>query len=195
MLRSLISRPPFALLSLGVSADGWLDTGDLGFVSDGALYVTGRKKEMIIVRGANYYPSDVEQLVATIGGIYQSRAIAVAASLGGEERIVVLAEVETSSEAGLEGRIREQVLQHLGLAELEVVLLKPHSISRTTSGKYQRLLMRDRFIAGDLRQAIISGSMPAVAAAAPARQAAPAGHYCPPGDERAYLPGNGNVEN
>lgn len=133
--------------SRGVDAQGWLSTGDLGFTDDVGLFVTGRKKEMIIVRGHNYYPQDVERAVASLAGIYRGRCVALCANLDGIERMAVAFELDPMAEDKtdtLVARIRERVLDCMGLDQLSVHPLPPQSLPRTTSGKYQRLLLRER---------------------------------------------------
>ena len=140
------------LQSPGASAqpfteDGWLRTGDLGFLRDGELFVTGRIKEMIAVRGANFYPEDVESLVRGTPGIYKRRCVAFAdTTSSGAERIIVVAETRLRDEAAgaaLTTDIRKQVAQGLGLTELGVQLVAPGTIPRTTSGKFQRTATRE----------------------------------------------------
>jgi acyl-CoA synthetase (AMP-forming)/AMP-acid ligase II len=148
----------------GVTVDGWFKTGDLGYAHDGRLYVARRKKEMIVVRGANYYPHDVESIAAKTPGVYGGHAIALAVNDARGERIAILAETDPTASRALDERIREAVLASLGLAEIDVHLLKPRSIQRTTSGKYQRLLMRERLLAGDLADALFAPTEAASAA-------------------------------
>jgi acyl-CoA synthetase (AMP-forming)/AMP-acid ligase II len=124
--------------------DGWLKTGDMGYVSEGDLFITGRKKELIIVRGENYYPQDIEAALQELPGIYRNRCIAVASGDENRERLSVLAETSvegTEALAALASSMRSRISTQIGLANVDVHLLKRRSIQRTTSGKYQRLLM------------------------------------------------------
>ncbi|WP_067865196.1 AMP-binding protein [Nocardia shimofusensis] len=124
----------------GMFADGWLRTGDLGYLRDGELFVTGRCKDMITVRGVNYYAQDVEHAVRGLDGVYQGRCTA-AADRDGADVIALIAETElegTDAEA-LAERLRGRVAAELGLAAVEVHLVAPRSIPRTSSGKLQRL--------------------------------------------------------
>ncbi|MBH0776533.1 AMP-binding protein [Nocardia bovistercoris] len=127
-----------------ITADGWLNTGDLGYLRAGELYVTGRRKDMITVRGANYYAQDVEAAVRDVDGIYKGRCTA-AADPGGADVIAVIAESErTGADARhLARRIRDRVAADLGLAAVDVHIVAPRSIPRTSSGKLQRLAARD----------------------------------------------------
>lgn len=136
----------------------WLRTGDLGYLSGGRLFITGRTKEMIVVRGVKYYPQDVEAAVCRLPGIYKRRAIAFSVNHVQPERVVVLAEHADAPPAVAEAvadSIRQTVASEVGIQELDVYVLRPRSLARTTSGKYQRLLMRERLLRGELEDAII----------------------------------------
>jgi acyl-CoA synthetase (AMP-forming)/AMP-acid ligase II len=133
--------------------DGFLYTGDLGYRADGNLYVTGRKKEMIIVGGRNYYPDDVEQLLNEVEGVRMDRAVAIGV-LDVEratERLVVLAETdrqERTERDALRMAIRQMLLQ-ANYPIGEVVLLRPKTIKSTLTGKLKRLDCRERYLAGE----------------------------------------------
>jgi acyl-CoA synthetase (AMP-forming)/AMP-acid ligase II len=120
---------------------GWLRTGDLGFRLDGELYVTGRRKEVIVVRGENLYAHDVEVLAAGVPGVWASQAMAVGVPGDGTEALVVFAEtrVRDPDRQGVIARaISEAVAGTLGTAPLDVILLRPGELPRTTSGKLAR---------------------------------------------------------
>ncbi|MGW6727124.1 AMP-binding protein [Nocardia sp. NPDC055029] len=124
--------------------DGWLRTGDLGYRRDGELFVTGRCKDMITVRGVNYYAQDVEAAVRDLDGIHKGRCTA-AVDPDGADVIALIAETErTGAEAdALAAAIGAAVTAHLGLTAVQVHLVAPRSIPRTSSGKLQRLAARD----------------------------------------------------
>ncbi|MCK9904033.1 AMP-binding protein [Frankia sp. Cpl3] len=136
------------------TADGWLRTGDLGFLHDGELYVTGRVKEMVIVRGVNYYPHDAEDAVREVPGIHRRRCVACAdVAPDGTETMAVIAETALADEdegerAALVVRIRSAVGATLGLSEVAVHLVGPDALPRTSSGKFRRLAARDTTPAG-----------------------------------------------
>jgi len=142
--------------------EGWLRTGDLGFVRGGNLFVTGRAKEMIIVRGMNIYPMDVEAMVRQrLGPLASAGCIAFSAGEIGDERIVVLLEVRSTDRDVLLAALdehRDDLVSRLGVDVVDIVLVKPQTIERTTSGKQQRLTMRGYFLAGDLSGSIIGES-------------------------------------
>ncbi|AFU01238.1 fatty acyl-AMP ligase [Nocardia brasiliensis] len=125
------------------TADGWLRTGDLGYLRDGELFVTGRCKDMITVRGVNYYAQDVEAAVHDLDGVYKGRCTA-AIDPDGTDVIALIAETELTGPAAdaLGDRIRARVAARLGLAAVDVYLVAPRTIPRTSSGKLQRLAAR-----------------------------------------------------
>lgn len=130
--------------------DGWLRTGDLGYLHDGELYFTGRCKEMITVRGENVYPLDVEAVAQHLPGVYKGRCVAFALTEDGEPEQIVLC-VETrlkdpAERAQLTKDIAARCTAELGLSQLNVQLVAPRTIPRTTSGKLQRLGMREKLM-------------------------------------------------
>lgn len=119
--------------------DGWLRTGDLGVRIDGELYVAGRRKDMIVVAGRNFFAEDVEDVVRPLAGVYRRRCVAV--SDPEAERIVIVAETEdTAAGPALGIRIRAAVTSALELDAVDVQLVPPGTLPRTTSGKWQRAL-------------------------------------------------------
>ncbi|ODU07560.1 MAG: hypothetical protein ABS81_00125 [Pseudonocardia sp. SCN 72-86] len=123
--------------------DGWLATGDLGYLRAGELFFTGRVKEMITVRGTNCYPTDVEAEAAHVPGVRKGRCVAYAdLDAPGGERIAVVAETaltDVSRRAALTSAIARHVSRSLGITALAVHLVEPGAIPRTTSGKLRRL--------------------------------------------------------
>jgi acyl-CoA synthetase (AMP-forming)/AMP-acid ligase II len=128
---------------------GWRPTGDLGFLHDGDLYVTGRRKEMIIIRGENYYPEDAEAAVRDIPGLHRRRCVAVAdATADGTEVITVLCETavqDPEEVARLAAEIQAAVFRALDLdsARVHVHLVVPDALPRTSSGKFRRTAARE----------------------------------------------------
>ncbi|MEV0648270.1 AMP-binding protein [Phytomonospora sp. NPDC050363] len=121
----------------------WLRTGDLGFRLDGDLFIAGRRKEMIVLRGQNHFPEDVEELARTHPGVHRGRCVAFADT--DTETIVVVAEVPRGLDAGaVTADLRLTVAQRLGLAEVDVHAVNPGWIPQTSSGKWQRDLARRR---------------------------------------------------
>ncbi len=140
---------------------GFLRTGDLGFVEAGELYVTGRLKDVMIIRGSNYYPQDIEWTVErSHPGIRSGGVASFSISVGEEEKVVVLAEVERAYRSArsqeeapvsdlLDTIIRAVVRQH-DLPLHQVVLLQPGALPKTSSGKIQRRACRMAFLDGSL---------------------------------------------
>ena len=120
--------------------NGWLHTGDLGYLSDGELFVCGRAKDLIIVNGRKYHPQDLEWAVAEVDGVHRGRVVAFGmAEPGAGDRIVMA--VETTGTDGFDAmadRIRKRISDAFGLYVDEVAALEIGSIGRTTSGKIQR---------------------------------------------------------
>ncbi|MBP2702777.1 fatty acyl-AMP ligase [Microbispora sp. RL4-1S] len=129
---------------------GYLRTGDLGVVHDGQLYVTGRIKELLIVRGRNLYPQDLEATVRTAHPVLARGVGAVFTVPAPDEEIVVVQECRARDlaevgPAGLVQEIRQVLGREYGVAVGGVVLVRPAEVQRTTSGKIQRALTRDLF--------------------------------------------------
>jgi len=139
-----------------VLRDGLLDTGDLGFVLDGELYVTGRAKEILIVNGQNVAPEELERAVEGVPGVRPGCAVAagLAADDGATERVVLL--VETARDCGdadraaIPARCRAAALAATGVLPDEVAPVAPDSLPRTSSGKLRRREALRRHLAGAL---------------------------------------------
>jgi acyl-CoA synthetase (AMP-forming)/AMP-acid ligase II len=135
-----------------ITADGWLRTGDLAFLLEAELYIVGRLKDMITVRGQNYYAEDVEEIVRTAPGAGAHRNAAVPWTEHGTERMTVL--LETSLDPGAAGVVaaaaRDRVMSHLGLEAVDVIPVPSATIPCTTSGKVKRgaalALVRDGLV-------------------------------------------------
>src|SRR5438128_8449461 len=126
-----------------------LRTGDVGYLADGELYVVDRLKDLVIVAGRSYSPSDIERAAEEVAGVRAGRSVAfgVADPELGTESLVLLAEVQPRSPADLlelSEVVRATVAEQIGLSPKEICLLKPGSLARTSSGKLMRLAARDR---------------------------------------------------
>ncbi len=133
----------------------FLCTGDLGFLKDGELFVTGRRKDLIIIRGTNHYPQDIEWTVEqSYPALRPGYGAAFSVDLDGEERLVVVQEVERHypnlDVNEVVGAIRQAVAEHHELEVYAVSLLKTGSILKTSSGKIQRHSCRAGFLDGSL---------------------------------------------
>lgn len=126
--------------------DGWLRTGDLAYLVDGQLVVCGRQKDVIIVGGRNVFPEDVERAAATVDGVRAGNVIAFGSDRKrGRESIVVVAETKTDDLHEVHDLVVTKVCDAVGVPPVEVVLVRPGSLPKTSSGKLQRSLCRDRY--------------------------------------------------
>jgi fatty-acyl-CoA synthase len=132
--------------------DGWLQTGDLGYLAKGELYVTGREKDIVIATGHNYYPEDFEWAAARVDGVRPGRCVAF--SLPGTEEIVVLVEAPQNGRSrSLAREVRQSIANAVGVSPSDVVVLPPGMVEKTTSGKLRRAAMREAYAAGALTPA------------------------------------------
>jgi amino acid adenylation domain-containing protein len=149
-----------ARLSVEGSVEGqdevsYLRTGDLGFINDGQLFITGRLKDLIIVRGRNFYPQDIEYTVESCHpSLRPGCGAAFSITVEDEERAAVVQEVDrrfadSDAEAIVEA-IRAAVAQEHELLLHDVVLIRTGSIPKTSSGKIQRHACREGYLAGSL---------------------------------------------
>jgi acyl-CoA synthetase (AMP-forming)/AMP-acid ligase II len=135
----------------------FLRTGDLGFLKDGVLYVTGRLKDLIVIRGRNYSPHDLEWTVEqSHPSLRPSSGAAFSVEADGQERLVIAQEVERHERHrnldAVIAAIRHAVASHHEIDAHAVALLKPGSIPKTSSGKIQRHACREAFLAGTLAE-------------------------------------------
>jgi acyl-CoA synthetase (AMP-forming)/AMP-acid ligase II len=132
--------------------DGWLHTGDLGYVADGELFVCGRIKDLIIRHGRKYHPPDLESTIADVEGIRASGVVVFAVNrLAETHQVVAVLEARPSAApADIIDSVRRRVRDTAGLELDEVVVAPPGTIPRTTSGKVRRAETRARFEAGTL---------------------------------------------
>ena len=129
--------------------DGWLRTGDMGYIAGGQLYVTGRVKDMVIALGHNYYPEDFEWAAGRIEGVRPGRCVAF--SEPGTDEVVVLVEPIDGADPGeLRRRVRNAAADAVGIAPREVVVLPAGTVEKTTSGKLRRASMREAYSRGTL---------------------------------------------
>ncbi len=150
-------------LTAGVFKDGWLHTGDLGYLVDGEVFICGRAKDIIIVRGRNFYPSDIEWTVSELPGIRRGNVVAFSVAIdaggnptldgAGDDQLVVCAEGFQSDAAALSETIKSTVAAEHGLSVHEVVIVPQGSLPRTSSGKPQRRKTKAMYQANELPRA------------------------------------------
>ena len=133
-----------------VFVDGGVKTGDLGYMHDGELYVTGRLKDTIIVRGRNFDPTPLEVAAGRVDGVRQGNVAAFSVSDKVTEEIVIAAEYREGDPDKIESDIVRAVQREVGLTVSEVVLIEAGSLPKTTSGKLQRSATRQQYLDGTL---------------------------------------------
>jgi acyl-CoA synthetase (AMP-forming)/AMP-acid ligase II len=151
LLESYYKRPD---LTSGAFSGGWYLTGDLGYLADAELYITGRKKDVMIVGGKNIHPHDIEDLAGAVAGVHAGRVVAfgVFNAERGTEDVVLVAEADTPATAELAAAVRDRVNRGTDVALAAVHLVPPGWIIKTSSGKAARSANRDKY------QAAVAGT-------------------------------------
>ncbi|HOW82951.1 MAG TPA: AMP-binding protein, partial [Spirochaetota bacterium] len=134
--------------------NGWLYTGDLGFILDGMLFISGRKKEMIIKRGKNIYPYDVERIAATVEGVRlgSCAAFAIENQEEGTEDLVLVCESVIRDKEKIEDlrkAISGEIMARLGFRPDDIRIVPKGTVPKTTSGKLQRVLCKKIYLEDD----------------------------------------------
>jgi acyl-CoA synthetase (AMP-forming)/AMP-acid ligase II len=150
MLSGYYNRPDATEAAL---RDGWYMTGDYGFLADGELYVSGRKKDMIIVGGKNIYPQDLESLTSEVPGVHPGRAVAFGMydEEAGTEEVVIIAEADSedpSEQEAIADAIRKHVTKSSAIALRHVKVVDEKWIVKTSSGKTARSANKEKFLRG-----------------------------------------------
>jgi acyl-CoA synthetase (AMP-forming)/AMP-acid ligase II len=133
--------------------DGWYLTGDLGYVANGEVFITGRKKDLIIVGGKNVYPQDLERLAGDVPGIHPGRVVAfgVYDEEAGTEEVVVVAEAETEPDEAererLADALRQRITRGTDVALRLAHVVGPKWLIKTSSGKIARAANREKYLA------------------------------------------------
>jgi len=148
MLSGYFHRPDATEAAL---RNGWYLTGDFGFLADGELYVSGRKKDMIIVGGKNIYPQDLESLTSEVPGVHPGRTVAFGMydEEAGTEEVVIIAEVDSENPAEQEviaDAIRKHVTKSSAIALRHVKVVDEKWIIKTSSGKTARSANKEKFL-------------------------------------------------
>ncbi len=148
MLTGYFNRPD---LTEKAFRDGWYLTGDYGYISRGEVFVSGRKKDMIIVGGKNIYPQDLESLTYEVPGVHAGRAVAFGMfdKAQGTEEVVILAEGDSNDpeeQQRIADAIRVHVTRNSAIALRHVRVVGPHWIVKTSSGKTARSANKEKFL-------------------------------------------------
>jgi fatty-acyl-CoA synthase len=129
----------------------WFRTGDLGYVVDGELVVCGRIKDVIIVGGRNVFPEDVERAAESVAGVRAGNVIAFGTEgRRGREAVVVVAETKHDEIAPIRAAVAARVTDAVGVPPEDIVLVRPGTLPKTSSGKPQRSLCRRRYLGDEL---------------------------------------------
>ena len=139
-------------LTRGTIRDGWLYTGDLGYVSNGELFVCGRVKDIIVINGRKFHPQDLEWGIDDLAGIKRGRVVAFGtAERGKPDRAIIVVEPSGTVPADrLTDAIRGRIADLCGLLVDDVVLVPSGTVTRTTSGKVRRAATKMRYERGEL---------------------------------------------
>jgi fatty-acyl-CoA synthase len=141
----------------GDDGGAWLHTGDLGYLANGRLFVCGRVKDIIIIRGRNYYPNDIEWAVGEglreRSGVRRENVVAFGVDVNGEEQLVLCCEGTSVEAPAIKDAATKCVAEQFGLSVHEVVVAALASMPRTSSGKPQRRKTRQMFLDGTLPRA------------------------------------------
>lgn len=138
-----------------IDPDGWLHTGDLGYLVDGQVFICGRKKDVIIINGKNYYPQDLEWAASRVEGVRTGNVVAFPTHKPGLDREAVVVVAESKQPDGhdrLATAIRSEIQRTIGLVVDEVVIAEPGTIPKTSSGKIQRAKSRALYESGQLKK-------------------------------------------
>ena len=138
-----------------IGSDGWLETGDLGYIADGDLFLTGRAKDLIIKAGRNLAPPEAEQLASGVEGIRAGciAAFGVRDEARGTEQFIIVAETRVTGDAArvnLRKTVNRAITGAMGVAPDRIVLAPPGSVLKTSSGKIRRSATRDAWLSGQI---------------------------------------------
>ena len=130
--------------------DGWLHTGDLGYLAGGELFVCGRTKDLIIINGANHYPQDIEWAIGDLEGVRRGNVVAFSVMNDGIEQLVLVAEGNSGDAPALRRAIAQRVTEEFGLTPSHVAITPVGTLPKTSSGKAQRRKTKQMFEEGAL---------------------------------------------
>jgi fatty-acyl-CoA synthase len=126
-----------------------LRTGDLGYLASGSIHITGRAKDLLVIRGINIDPHRVEWAAETVPGVREGGVVAFTRPGVETEEVVVVVECTPSAD-GIHAALCAAIAESLGLSVADIVRVKPGTVPKTTSGKPRRQETRRRYLAGEL---------------------------------------------
>ncbi len=129
---------------------GWLHTGDLGYMHEGELYVTGRLKDLIILNGRNIHPQSLEWVVQELDGVRKGNVVAFSVPGANTEDLVIALETRGEAPEGLDAAVRDALSSAYAVPVKEVVILPAGRLPKTSSGKLQRRGTRNMYLSGTL---------------------------------------------
>jgi acyl-CoA synthetase (AMP-forming)/AMP-acid ligase II len=135
--------------SEGLIVGGWLRVGDLGYMAEGELFVTGRSNEVIVRLGQKYHPEDIEQAVQRVTGIAPGSCVAFSPLEGYQGDLIVVVETDTSPR-DLASAVSAAITNAIGLTPSQVLLVPSGTIPTTSNGKLQRARAREMHHRGEL---------------------------------------------
>ncbi len=136
------------------TADGWLRTGDMGFVYDGQLFISGRFKDIIFFGGRNLYAHDFEYIAQQIEGLQYGKVVfnGYFDDQAGQDRVICfLAGISPSKREMISKELKSLIMDRMGVSTHEIVWVKPIQIPKTSSGKLQRYKLLDAFLKGEIQ--------------------------------------------
>jgi fatty-acyl-CoA synthase len=132
--------------------NGWLHTGDLGYIANGNVFICGRKKDLLIIKGANHYPQDIEWVIGDLEGVRRGNVVAFSVDRPDGEELVIVAEGNSSDAARLTQSIVQAVVERFGLQPYRVDIVPVGTLPKTSSGKAQRSKAKAMFEEGTLER-------------------------------------------
>lgn len=137
--------------------EGWFDSGDLAYLADGEVFITGRRKDLIIKAGRNLYPVEIEELTGQVSGIRQGcvAAFGVSDAQRGTEKLIIVAETREKKQPerkNMIAAIGETIATNLDISPDHIVLVAPHTVPKTSSGKLQRARCKQMYLNGKLEK-------------------------------------------
>ena len=139
-----------AQLNTSLTKEKWLRTGDLGFIFKDELYISGRLKDLIIMRGLNFYPQDIEALVESDSMVRKGSVAAFSIEKNGSESLVVVIGLKNKKNIPNAHTLNNQIIKYLGIGASTFVFIAARSISKTSSGKIMRYQNKYRYLQNKL---------------------------------------------